>query len=452
MNADGVSQSANGVSIATARYLKERRLAVEANPSKTNLADLKVSLTVHLYPMCFTIDSSVIAYPYDEPYIQFIRALDSRRLTPDVLDILKDCIFYEGCVAVEINDLRNAAPHNYRILLRPHFDVVVREAASSITSDFDLLQVEKHMLLAASKPLCLTPDPTVFFVSSFLNFCERRLDIRSRDLPKLLNSGASVNKSNKFSLQSFLLHRNGGRKVLSAGSGQGLPVFGVPPVAVEPVVQPQILPNLTDSINGKRSPVNFDAFYNREVSFDRPPARKVFFAIRISQQKFLPRIYHGVLRVGTGPDTGQNGQKTVFVLGSKDRAALFLEQLFLTFQREGYVRNIVAPQQQSLQQQMAAQQQQMMQAGYLQQSAAPIVSSAPIVTPQQRMPSTPSGLNSSSGSVPVPPTTIRAQSSSGLPFSSSGAAAAAKQQQQQQQQSQQQQQLSFQSQQSLRRK
>ncbi len=335
MNADGYSRAANGASIATANYLAER---MKERQPRFNLAELKVSLTVHLYPVCFTIDSSPIAYPYDEPYIQFIRALDSRRLTPDVLDVLKDCIFYEGCVAVEINDLRDALETNYRILLRPQFDIVVRDAASSISNDFDLLQVEKQMLVAASKPLCLIPDPTVFFVSSLINYCERRVQVRPKQIPKLLESMASI-KPQKFSLHSFLLLRNGGRKVTFTGSGQGLPMFNVPPVS--DIVQPYILPNLADSVNGKRSPINFEQFYNREICFDRPPARKVFFCVRVTQQKVLPRIYHGVFRVGTAPDTGTNGQKAMFALGSKERAVLFLEQLFLTFQREGYQKTIL---------------------------------------------------------------------------------------------------------------
>jgi hypothetical protein len=218
MNEDGFSRSANGVAIATAKYVNET-MARNKRPS-VKLDELKVSLVVHLYPLCFTMDSSAIAYPYDEPYIQFIRALDARRLTPDVLDVLKDCIFYEGCVAVEINDLRGAAACNYRVLLQPQFDVVVREAATSISTDLDLLQVEKHMLLASSKPLCLVPDPTVFFVSALLNFYQRRLELGASQLPGLAAAALPLKPQGKPSLHSFLLMRNGGRKIASGGNGQ----------------------------------------------------------------------------------------------------------------------------------------------------------------------------------------------------------------------------------------
>jgi hypothetical protein len=382
INADGYARSANGVSIAASQYVARR---VEHQQSRSSLAELKVSLTVHLYPVCFTIDSSPIAYPYAEPYLQFIRALDSRRLTPDVLDVLKDCIFVDGCVAVEINDLRDARPCNHRVLLRPQYDVIVRDAAaSSISSDHDLLQVERHMLLAASKPLCLAPDPAVFFVTSLINYCERRVELLPKQIPQVLDSAALV-KPQKFSLHSFLLMRNGGRKVTFRGSGQGIPMFNVPAVAEKEIVQPFILPNFQDSVNGKRAPLNFELFYNREVAFDRPPARKVFFCIRITQQKGGPRVYHGVFRVGTSPDTGSNGHKTMFALGSRERATLFLEHLLLTFQREGYVKTVVSQQQQA-------------------QSQPPAAASAP---PQPMV----SAASTPSSSAPVPPTTIRSRSS-----------------------------------------
>jgi hypothetical protein len=266
VNADGFSRCANGVAVATAQYVNE--IARNMRP-RLNLAELKVSLVVHLYPLCFTMDNSAIAYPYEEPYIQFIRAIDARRLTPDVLDVLKDCIFYEGCVAVEINDLRGAVECNYRVLLRPQFDIVVREAATSISTDMDLLQVEKHMLVAASKPLCLVPDPTVFFVSSLVNFYQRRLELGARQLPGMVAAALPAKPQDRPSLHSFLLLRNGGRKLTVGGTGQGLPIFGVPP-AVEPVIQPTICLTPPDSINGKRAPINFEQFYNREISFDRP--------------------------------------------------------------------------------------------------------------------------------------------------------------------------------------
>ena len=46
----------------------------------------------------------------------------------------------DGCVAVEIDDMRDVRPCSHRVLLRPQYDVVVRDAAaSSISSDHDLL-------------------------------------------------------------------------------------------------------------------------------------------------------------------------------------------------------------------------------------------------------------------------------------------------------------------------
>jgi hypothetical protein len=152
------------------------------------------------------------------------------------------------------------------------------------------------------------------------------------------------------------------------------------------------------------------------------------FSVRVMQQK-VSQPYHGVLRVGIGADTGINGQKTVFAIGSKDRAILFLEQLFATFQREGFQKTVMNTQQQQqmlqqqqLQQQLHQQQQQQQQLQQQQQQqlhpqqqqqqqqlppssvmepAPAIVSSAPIVTPPQRLPPGPPAMGS------VPQTTMR---------------------------------------------
>jgi hypothetical protein len=55
-----------------------------------SMSDLLVSLQINLFPSCFTIDASTIAYPYEEPYRQFVRAIDTHRLSPDVLDVLSE--------------------------------------------------------------------------------------------------------------------------------------------------------------------------------------------------------------------------------------------------------------------------------------------------------------------------------------------------------------------------
>jgi hypothetical protein len=132
-------------------------------------------------------------------------------------------------------------------------------------------------------------------------------------------------------------------------------------------------------------------------------------------------MYHGCVRVGVGVDTGANGQKTYFTIGSKDRAILFLEQLFSTFQREGFQKNVLSQQQiqqmqmqqQLLQQQQQQQQQMQMMQMQVTDPAPAIVSAAPIVTPPQRAPVGPPAMGAVPASLrpraaaPAPPATYQ---------------------------------------------
>ena len=164
-----------------------------------------------------------------------------------------------------------------------------------------------------------------------LNFCERKLLPPKTIKPiPLLSRAVSP-------LYNFLLGRNGGRRLTSGFSGLGLPVFGIPPVA-EPVVQPFILPNSADSINARRGNVHLSALHNREIRFTRPP-KHFFVSLRVAQTK-SGGLYVGILQFGTLADAGQ---KMVITLGSAKRAALYLEGLFLVFQREGFLRTILEP-------------------------------------------------------------------------------------------------------------
>ena len=86
--------------------------------------------------------------------------------------------------------------------------------------------------------------------------------------PKTIKPAVAKRKTGS-PLYNFLLLRNGGRKPSSGFSGNGLPVFGMPP-AQEPVVQPFILPNSPDSINARREGMKMSELYNREVRFFFP--------------------------------------------------------------------------------------------------------------------------------------------------------------------------------------
>jgi hypothetical protein len=333
VDAEGFSRFANGASAAAARMIEETRRTY----TRPNIEEMQVSLLITLFPVCFTIDNSSIAYPYEEPYWQFIRAIDMQKLTPDVLDILsqKEVHFHDGCVLVEVRDCRTSSSSSYRVLLKPGYDVVVRDAASNaqVTKDSDLLEIEKRMLLHQSRPLCLVPDPAVFLLSSMLNFCERKM------LPPKAIKPLPVVAKAASPLYNFLLGRNGGRRPVAGFSGLGLPVYGVPPAA-EPVVQPFILPNSSDAINARRGSVVLQALHNREIRFTRPP-KHFFVSLRVAQTKTSP-TYVGILQFGT--NGADSGQKIVITLGGAKRATLYLEGLFLVFQREGFVKSVQSPQ------------------------------------------------------------------------------------------------------------
>ncbi len=53
-------------------------------------------------------------------------------------------------------------------------------AASDVQTDVELIEIEKRMLMAMSKPLCLVPDVNVFFIASAAQFNRRKFELRPK--------------------------------------------------------------------------------------------------------------------------------------------------------------------------------------------------------------------------------------------------------------------------------
>src|SRR5690606_30980940 len=74
----------------------------------SRLDELKPSLVVNLHPTFFTLDNN-ISHPYSAASREFLRAIDSQRLSVDLLDLLQDipCHWYGGCLVVELRHYRH---------------------------------------------------------------------------------------------------------------------------------------------------------------------------------------------------------------------------------------------------------------------------------------------------------------------------------------------------------
>jgi hypothetical protein len=276
----------------------------------------------------------------------------------------KQVHFYDGCIVVEVRDFRSPTvsrgtdevqPRVHRVLLEPGYDTVVRDAAklaaaNSIQTDWELLEIERRLLLAVSRPLCLVPDPNVFLIGAATNFKERKFEIEPEVLSGLraqvglvatATAGAAQHKSE---LYRFLLQRYGERKPRRAsgggGGGQALPVYGLPP-QTSGSFQPIITPNMNESISGRLASAN-DFCVGREIKWDRAAGRRIFHVLRIMQVSGRPGIYSAIQRIGASPDNDQNGVRAQVVLGYKENAVTFLEQMASLLQREGYIKSYTA--------------------------------------------------------------------------------------------------------------
>lgn len=140
-------------------------------------------------------------YPQSNEFIEYFlkECLDDQVIPADLVDLLDEmqCMFYDGCIVVEVQDHRKAltkssanqkqiSPETKRILLKPSYksilnDISVMKSSHNWNEEFEL-EVEKGILLATSAPICLNPSPTVTKLFNYYHYNKNKFKILSDGL------------------------------------------------------------------------------------------------------------------------------------------------------------------------------------------------------------------------------------------------------------------------------
>ncbi|KAL8573386.1 hypothetical protein ACOMHN_032401 [Nucella lapillus] len=154
------------------------------------------------------VESETIKLPYEES--ELLEYIDAAELPPFLLDLLEKaqvCVFYSGCVIVEVRDYRRSAPGSYDshyVLLRPSAQSLMADV-QSLAAEFgggtwtqdDIHQLEAELLLRVSDPICLDPSPAVAMVNTELTQEQKRFNDPSLRRAMKKHMQVSVNRKRK---------------------------------------------------------------------------------------------------------------------------------------------------------------------------------------------------------------------------------------------------------------
>ena len=117
-------------------------------------------MVIKLYDNSFSFENQQgISYPYDHSTKGLMKAIDSQRLLPDLIDILDEnqCHYYDGCLVIELQDYRgkptNTIPTVRKVLLKPDMETVIHDIqqlsnkSGKDWSQEDKLAVEQKILV-----------------------------------------------------------------------------------------------------------------------------------------------------------------------------------------------------------------------------------------------------------------------------------------------------------------
>ena len=146
---------------------------------------VKPSLLLILFPHYFTLHHKG-NFSYDRSFSELFTALDYELFTKAIEDLLADqrCSFQNGGVVVEIRDYRfqeyGAKPSVRHIVLQSDLPLSIIRFCENVFLNSDCkyeetLELESALLAGLQPPLCLDPDPKVFYSASQLNYNKRKL-------------------------------------------------------------------------------------------------------------------------------------------------------------------------------------------------------------------------------------------------------------------------------------
>ncbi|CAK1551846.1 unnamed protein product [Leptosia nina] len=392
LNRDELSQ-ASYQGLKTTSYLLEKLLATyNLNTLIINLypgnkgysLSLKVNgNTQHLQPpdgnTSTNQDETLIEtprWPYEEE--ELLSYIDNEELPVVLLDLLESehsCLFYSGCIIVQVRDYRQAYPSfmcdTHHVLLRPTNQSIITDAMC-IGSKCGLVgeersaieAVEAALVHASAPPLCLEPRPAVGLLAAKLHAAPRLFNTpRIRRQAKRF-SQVAVNRKRK--LDQFthyhglelleLIHRQRAKN-----SRQSVPHTRLtskypkkPPEVFKPIEPPKMDPLPLALPSEPSGPLRLARAYERprptpdcqpqlveeyilETEKTSPHAGAGFFHIKLSilqrpsDQEFLGELYVDRDHV----EGERNGAACRFSLGSRLQANKYIQQFTEIFTEEG---------------------------------------------------------------------------------------------------------------------
>lgn len=170
-------------------------------------------------------DLELLKLPYEEEdLLGYIDAQEIPPLLLDLLDGLKFNLFYEGCLIVEIRDLRRKSPallgvggsgtatrpvvlggcEVHHVLLRPTTQSIICDSNLLAQQSPKVLSAEERVALEAqvvlqtqTKPLCLDPDPVVSIMAKKADVAQKKLSSLATRRAMKKHSQVGINRKRK---------------------------------------------------------------------------------------------------------------------------------------------------------------------------------------------------------------------------------------------------------------
>nr|CAH0111903.1 unnamed protein product [Daphnia galeata] len=112
------------------------------------------------------LEKETARIPYEED--ELLNCIESQQLPPVLVELLEEAgadVFYDGCVFVEMKDLRSGSKQSWNVLLKPSPQTILADAQQICQEQGwgseELIQLESILCMAMAEPLCLNPNPSV---------------------------------------------------------------------------------------------------------------------------------------------------------------------------------------------------------------------------------------------------------------------------------------------------
>lgn len=288
------------------------------------------------------MESETIKLPYEES--ELLEYIDASELPPILVDILEKAqvnVFHSGCVIVEVRDYRRSSNGTYDseyIMLKPTMQSLLCDI-NSLTNDGhrwtqeDVFQLESQLLLATQDPLCLDPNPAIFFAMNHQQYENKKFNDPALRQSVKKYSQAAVNRKRKFAkapapkelrLLDFI-----SRKRLRKGAGAIKPIpdsRNYKPPNLSPPQNIDVDKYASEKPMEKKTADNNLSLVEEhilevELAEGQKEVTRIAFLQRLSDEIYF----------GEQSDGNMKGEKCRFQLGTRENVDKYFEQFKMLF-------------------------------------------------------------------------------------------------------------------------